>query len=113
MLAHDGGNRIGVGTALPAPDDDAGIVDDANGCRLERNVEADIVALLIHAPKRGSHQRTGEVRSRVWLRTEAVAIELRCGETSRDGGSGPTGRSGECRINRPKMAQDGRCVDHA
>src|SRR6266403_4966935 len=49
MLAHDCGNRVGVGTALPAPDDGAGIVDDANGGRLERNVEADIMALLIHA----------------------------------------------------------------
>jgi hypothetical protein len=37
-----------VGKALPAPDDGAGIVDDANGGRLERNVEADIMALLIH-----------------------------------------------------------------
>ncbi len=27
----------------------------------------------------------------VWLRTEALAIELRCGGTSGDGGSGPTG----------------------
>src|SRR5580692_8233545 len=48
-MAHDGGNRVGVGMALPAPDDGAGIVDDANGGRLERNVEADIMALLIHA----------------------------------------------------------------
>jgi hypothetical protein len=28
----------------------------------------------------------------LWLRTEALAIELRCGGTRRDGGSGPTGR---------------------
>jgi hypothetical protein len=28
----------------------------------------------------------------VWLRNEALAIELRCGGTSRDGGSGSTGR---------------------
>jgi len=27
----------------------------------------------------------------VWLRTEALAIELRCSGTSGDGGSGPTG----------------------
>jgi len=27
----------------------------------------------------------------VWLRTEALAIELRCGGISGDGGSGPTG----------------------
>jgi hypothetical protein len=33
-----------------------------------------------------------------WPPTEAVAIEFDCGETSSDGGSGPTGReSGECR----------------
>jgi len=33
----------------------------------------------------------------VWLRTEAIAIEFRCAGTSRDGGSGPTGReSGVC-----------------
>ena len=49
MLAQCGGNRVGVGTALPAPDDGAGIVDDADRGRLERNVEADIMALLIHA----------------------------------------------------------------
>src|SRR6185436_20573817 len=48
MLAHDGGDRVGVGRALPAPDDGAGIVDDADGGRLERNVETDIMALLIH-----------------------------------------------------------------
>ena len=28
----------------------------------------------------------------LWLRTEALAIELRCGGTRREGGSGPTGR---------------------
>src|SRR6266849_1461657 len=50
----------------------------------------------------------------VWLRSEALASELRCGGTSRDGGSGPTGRwCGECRINRLKIGQDGSCVDHA
>src|SRR5437764_11391090 len=49
MLAQCSSNRLGVGRALPAPDDGAGIVDDANGGRLERNVEADIMALLIHA----------------------------------------------------------------
>src|SRR5947207_12962494 len=48
MLAHDSSDRVGVGRALPEPDDGAGIVDDANGGRLERNVEADIMALLIH-----------------------------------------------------------------
>src|SRR5207248_10551511 len=48
MLAHDSSDRVGVGTALPAPDDGAGIVDDADGGHLERNVEADIMALLIH-----------------------------------------------------------------
>src|SRR5271170_7257727 len=53
MLAHDSSDRVGVGTALPAPDDGAGIVDDADGGRLERNVEADIMALLIHAFLRG------------------------------------------------------------
>ena len=47
MLAHDSSDRVGVGTALPAPDDGAGIVDDADGGRLERNVEADIMALLM------------------------------------------------------------------
>src|SRR6516164_210707 len=31
MLAHDSSDRVGVGTALPAPDDGAGIVDDADG----------------------------------------------------------------------------------
>ncbi len=36
-----------------------------------------------------------------WLRTEAVVIEFRCGETSRDGRSGSTSwESGECRITR-------------
>ena len=30
MLAHCGGHHVGVGTALPAPDDSAGIVDDAD-----------------------------------------------------------------------------------
>jgi len=35
----------------------------------------------------------------VWPRTEVVAIEFGCGGTSRDGGSGLTGReSGECRF---------------
>src|SRR5437763_14844561 len=49
MLAHDSSDRVGVGRALAAPDDGAGIVDDADGGRLERNVEADIMTLLIHA----------------------------------------------------------------
>src|SRR5204863_7554693 len=53
MLAQCSSNRLGVGRALPAPDDGAGIVDDADGGRLERNVEADIMALLIHAFLRG------------------------------------------------------------
>ena len=39
MAAQSGGNRVGVGTALPAPDDSAGIIDDADRGRLERNVE--------------------------------------------------------------------------
>src|SRR5438067_639316 len=49
MLAHDSSDRVRVGTALPAPDDGAGIVDNTDGGRLERNVEADIMTLLIHA----------------------------------------------------------------
>src|SRR5947207_15066333 len=49
MLAHDSSDRLRVGTALPAPDDGAGIVDNTDGGRLERNVEADIMTLLIHA----------------------------------------------------------------
>jgi hypothetical protein len=49
MLAQCSGNRVGVGTALPAPDDGASIVDDTDRGRLERNVEADIMALLVHA----------------------------------------------------------------
>src|SRR3954467_11051204 len=53
MLAHDGRDRVGVGRALPAPDGGAGIVDDADGGRLERNVEADIMALLLHVFLRG------------------------------------------------------------
>src|SRR5947208_11184667 len=59
MLAHDSSDRVGVGTALPAPDDGAGIVDDANGGGLERNVEADIMALLIHAFLRVTAELTG------------------------------------------------------
>src|SRR5689334_11417565 len=49
MLAHDSSDRVRVGTALPAPDDGAGIVDNTDGGRLERNVEAAIMTLLIHA----------------------------------------------------------------
>src|SRR5947209_13867507 len=49
MLAQDSSDRVGVGRALAAPDDGAGIVDDADGGRLERDVEADIMTLLIHA----------------------------------------------------------------
>src|SRR6266478_1576353 len=73
MLAHDGGNRVGVGTALPAPDDGAGIVDDANGGRLERNVEADIMTLLIHAFLRVTFD-TAELTGCAWSAADALRL---------------------------------------
>ncbi len=73
MLAHDGGNRVGVGTALPTPDDGAGIVDDANGGRLERNVEADIMALLIHAFLRVTFD-TAELTGCAWSAADALRL---------------------------------------
>src|SRR5260370_8800710 len=90
MLAHDRGNRVGVGTALPAPDDGAGIVDDANGGRLERNVEADIMALLIHAFLRVTFDTT-ELTGCAWSAADALRLRhvpsLRSGSRSARKGS--------------------------
>jgi len=48
--------------------------------------------------RRNEFQRCEAGNPTSWLRTEAVAIECRCGAPRRDGKSRPTGReSGECR----------------
>src|ERR1700738_5027035 len=70
-MAHDGGNRVGGGMAPPATDDGAGIADDANGGRLERNVEADIMALLIHAFLRVTFD-TAELTGCAWSAADAL-----------------------------------------
>src|SRR6202049_429560 len=93
MLVHDGGNRVGIGTALPAPDDGAGIVDDANGGRLERNVEADIVTLLIHAFLRVTFD-TAELTGCAWSAADGLRLRhvpspaIRVPERA-EGGKGP------------------------
>jgi len=49
--------------------------------------------------KTGQVLRSGVRSPAVWLPIGSIAIEFRCGGTSRDGKSGPTGReSGECRL---------------
>src|SRR5437588_12666725 len=90
MLAHDSGDAVGVGTALPAPDDGAGIVDDADGGRLERNVEADIMALLIHVFLRDgvdTAELTGLLGEQPMPCDYAMSRRLRSGSRSERKGS--------------------------
>jgi hypothetical protein len=72
----------GVGTAFPASDDGAGIVDDADRGRLERNVKTDIMALLVHVFLRiafGTAEATGSPGGRPMLCNYAMSRRLGSG----------------------------------
>src|SRR5437763_13490141 len=90
MLVHDSSDRVGVGRALPAPDGGAGIVDDADGGRLERDVEADIMALLLHVFLRGgvdTAELTGLFGEQPMPCDYAMSRRLRSGSRSARKGS--------------------------
>src|SRR5204863_8674546 len=106
MLAYDSGDRVGVGRALPAPDGGAGIVDDADGGRLERNVEADIMALLLHVFLRGgvdTAELTGLLGEQPMLCDYAMSRRLRSGSRSARkrsrGGTQPRAAAGRRRLH--------------
>src|SRR5580700_1371509 len=61
----------GPGGTMPS----AGIVDDANVGRIERNVEADIMALLIHAFLRVTFD-TAELTGCAWSAADALLAQV-------------------------------------